>query len=43
MGENLISLPKQWGYSPPPGQQPEHNTKTEKQITTNKHPRICSA
>jgi hypothetical protein len=32
MGENSASLSRQWGYSPPPGQQPEHDTeKTEKQ------------
>jgi hypothetical protein len=31
MGKNSISLPRWWGYSPPPGQQPKHSTeKTEK-------------
>jgi hypothetical protein len=34
MGENSISLPSWWGYSPPPRQQPEHDSENQK---TNNH------
>jgi hypothetical protein len=30
MGKNSISLPRLWGYSLPPRQQPEHNTQNRK-------------
>jgi hypothetical protein len=30
MGKNSLSLPGWWGYSPPPGEQPEHDTENQK-------------